>query len=369
MPSPSKGKKLSIPNKPKRLTKKKTVPSKIGAKKKTPARTAGPAVESAPPPAKPVPAAAPAAPPLAAPPPTEPRQGGQTTQQVPQTASGSHGRPIPQAAVAPPAPAFPVSQPSLGQDSYPARHIGSLREQTRQQPALTRSESEEFQEQVGLYWELCDSLLGGAKLEAIADLLHLLVCSLNLDVVSLVMLDANKPKKLNVVANRGYKTSPNPSVVACWEGALKDGSLDWSKLMKSAGDKDNDLAYWVVYEGLQFVGYVPIRDSARIYGFLLVGAHDKDQKPSPLASNLLDACGSRIGLAQAEASAAKGGGRNAEKQNPAQSMLPDQLSRIKRALKDLKKLDMRFQKDLASVAYECDKAIVDMEQSLEGGRG
>ena len=52
-------------------------------------------------------------------------------------------------------------------------------------------------------------------------------------------------------------------------------------------------------------------------------------------------------------------------------MIPDQLSRLKRALKELKSLDAKYQEDLALVACECDKAIVEMEQGLdtiEGGR-
>ncbi len=365
MTSPAKGKKLTVPKKSKKLARKKSVPAgTAGAAPKVSAKPLPVAAASVPPPAKPAPVVSPAP----VPSPVEPKKEGQTTQQVQQAVAQAPGRPIPQATVAPPVPV--AQEPQVSKPvSAPPRHIGSLREPTRQQPASTRSEAEDLQEQVALYWEVCDSLLGGARLESIADLLHLLVTSLNLDVVSLVMLDPDNPDKLEVVASRGYKDPPQPAVADCWGNALDKGALDWAKLMKLAENKDNDVSYWIVVEGLHSVGYVPIRDSSKIHGFLFVGAHDKEQKPSPLASNLLDACGSRIGLARAESLVVKSGRRANGGTSVAGGDIAEQLASLKRALEDLKRLDAKFQKDLASVAYECDTAVVNMEQSIKRERG
>jgi hypothetical protein len=74
--------------------------------------------------------------------------------------------------------------------------------------------------------------------------------------------------------------------------------LLWDKLMYIATDKKNELAYWVVKEHLDSVGYVPIRDGKYLYGFLFVASKTQTGQ-SIIKSELLDACGSRLGLAYA----------------------------------------------------------------------
>ena len=131
----------------------------------------------------------------------------------------------------------------------------------------------------------------------IVDVLHMLVRSLNFDVVTIALLDEKKENLISEIASRGYNTAPSRSVVNCWEKAiLKGKGLDWKVLMKVAGDNQIDLAYWIVQEGLDSIGYVPIRDSQTIYGFIFVAAME-NKTQSQLSSLLLDACGSRIGMA------------------------------------------------------------------------
>jgi len=169
----------------------------------------------------------------------------------------------------------------------------------RGKPAI-QTESEDLKDEVASYLEVCDTCFSDNNTpKDIVDVVHMLVRSLNLDVITIALLDEKKENLIGQIASRGYKTPPTKSVVACWEKAIiKGDGLDWKRLMKVAGDIHTELAYWIIHEGLDSIGYVPIRDSNKIYGFLFVAVKEHKQQ-SPLTSHLLDACGSRIGLATA----------------------------------------------------------------------
>jgi hypothetical protein len=245
------------------------------------------------------------------------------------------------------------------------RRTSALKEKTRQasSPAPEGSgEVEELKDQVGVYLEVCDSLLGEWTPESIIDLLHLLVRSLNFDVVSLVLLDSENTDQLSRPASRGYKSPPNSAVVECWERSIVESGIDWKKLMRGAENKKSDLAYWVVYEGLQSIGYVPIRDSFRIYGFLLVGAHGKDFKPSPLASDLLDACGGRIGLSLALKQAR---GDWPDTVLNMGSGIRDQFTLLMGYMELLKDSASLSQDELTDIVGKCDQALLDCAKILD----
>jgi len=240
-----------------------------------------------------------------------------------------------------------------------------LKEKTRQAAAPEgSSEMEDLKDQVAVYLEVCDSLMGEWDAETIIDLLHLLARSLNFDVVSLVLVDPENSGKLAKPANRGYKTPPNASVVECWERAIVDGSIDWKKLMKGAEDKNSDLAYWIVYEDLHSIGYVPIRDSSRIYGFLLVGAHDKDQTPSPLASPLLDACGGRIGLSIALKMSGDGGAWPKTVLEMGRG-IRDQFTLLMGYMELLKDASSISPGELSETVEKCDQVLLDCARILD----
>ena len=164
-----------------------------------------------------------------------------------------------------------------------------------------QTEAEDIKDAVASYMEVCDSLLSeNNSSQDIIDVVHMLVRSLNLDVVTIALLDPARETLQIRIASRGYKTPPNCDVVSCWEKAITKGEgIDWKTLMNVASDNHTELAYWIVQEGLDSIGYVPIRDNRRIYGILFVAATSKHKKQSPVASHLLDACGSRIGTVYA----------------------------------------------------------------------
>ena len=159
--------------------------------------------------------------------------------------------------------------------------------------------AEELKEEVACYLEVCDSFLTAVNLpKDIVDVVHMLVRSLNFDVVTIALLDENLGKFAKI-ASRGYENPPPMQVLSCWERSIVKGEgLIWKKLMKVAGDNHSDLAYWIVQENLDSIGYVPIHDDSKIYGLIFVASIGR-KKTSPIASTLLDACGSRLGLTYA----------------------------------------------------------------------
>ena len=160
-----------------------------------------------------------------------------------------------------------------------------------------QTEAEDIKDAVASYMEVCDSSLSeNNSPQDIVDVVHMLVRSLNLDVVTIALLDSTRETLQLQIASRGYETAPNCDVVSCWEKAIVKGEgIDWKTLMNVASDNHTELAYWIVQEGLDSIGYVPIRDNKMVYGILFVAATSKHKKQSPVASHLLDACGSRIG--------------------------------------------------------------------------
>jgi hypothetical protein len=165
-----------------------------------------------------------------------------------------------------------------------------------------QSRVEEFRDQLQSYLEVCDSIGHDQwSPQDVIDVLHMLIRSLNLDVVSMVLTDPEQPGQLGApVVSRGYRTPPGSGVRECWQQAVNsDGrGINWQTLMGISADSGNALSKWLARESLHSYGYVPIRDNHVVHGFLLIGAHEK-KDPSPLASALLELTGGRIGLSLA----------------------------------------------------------------------
>ena len=191
-------------------------------------------------------------------------------------------------------PAAPVGQRTGSFDRN-----NSNKKVLRGKPAI-QTDSEDLKDEVASYLEVCDSCLSDkTEPRDLVDVVHMLVRSLNMDVLTIALLDEKKEDLITNIASRGYNSPPTKAVIECWNRAvIKGDGISWERLMKVAKDTHTDLAYWIVHEGLDSIGYVPIRDSHTIYGFLFV-AVKSSRKQSVLASPLLDACGSRIGLVTA----------------------------------------------------------------------
>ncbi len=157
---------------------------------------------------------------------------------------------------------------------------------------------ESYKEQLQNYSEVCDSINPEKTwgLTEIIDIVYVLVESLNLDVVAVALIDYAAGKTLVPIQSRGFKIPPPKSVASIWSASISDGpGISWNNLMMLAADTQSDLAKWIVKEGLDSIGYVPIHDCSTIYGFIFIGSHEK-KTPSPLASSLLELLGSRLGL-------------------------------------------------------------------------
>lgn len=217
--------------------------------------------------------------------------------------------------------ARPVNNMNLGQSVLNARtiqggavHKAQAKTKTKTQSTLPSAQplqesvekqlelkTEELTDQVILLSEITDSLLDESWTpDGITDILHVLLCSLNLDVITVVLPSMNYPTVLDNISSRGYDISPKSNVVNLWLKTFDENSgIDWKKLLKLAKDIKTDLAYWVVQEELHSIGYVPIRDERIIYGFLFVAAKSKKEQ-SHLTSPLLEICGTLIGLSYAK---------------------------------------------------------------------
>lgn len=203
-------------------------------------------------------------------------------------------------------PAVPAAS-GIKVNTFPGPAPGIMKTQTDISPTIDEFpfekqlelKTEELTDQVNNLLEIADSLLNpNWTADDIIDVIHVLVRSLNLDAVSLI-LPAINSQQIDVVLNRGYETAPNKSISDLWLNTFDpQAGIKWQNLMSLAENNQSDLAYWIVSEGLNSIGYVPIRDGNYIYGFLFVASIGKKSQ-SPLTASLLDLCGSHIGLAYA----------------------------------------------------------------------
>lgn len=146
------------------------------------------------------------------------------------------------------------------------------------------------------YLDICDMTLRSWTPMTIVDSIHILVKSLGLDVLSLALIDPDRPGKLLPVISRGYNNSPNAALAAIWESCVSPGQgINWKRLMDATSKPDAPLAMWVPAEGLVKFGYAPIHDGKTIHGFLVIGSYDSS-KILPVAGSFLEMLGGRLGL-------------------------------------------------------------------------
>ena len=158
-------------------------------------------------------------------------------------------------------------------------------------------EVDAYKDQLHNYLEFCDCInRTDWTVSDIIDNLYILIESLNIDVVALAIIDFSEKNKLCKILTRGFKEFAEDDITCIWNGAIMEGpSINWNNLMMIAANTHSHLAKWIVKEGLDSIGYVPVHDNKTIYGFMFIGTHHKKNQ-SPLASSILELCGSRIGL-------------------------------------------------------------------------
>jgi hypothetical protein len=170
-------------------------------------------------------------------------------------------------------------------------------------------EIEQLKEQLQNYLEVCDSISGVVwEPKDIVDIIHVMARSLDFDTVSIFVLDHNNPDEFSPLVSRGYKTPPTAEIINDWKECLVPdaNTINWGKLMRHAEKTDTPLARWIIHEGLNSMGYVPIHDGTRTYGFILVASYEK-RESSPVASGLFEMCGGRLGLSINSNSCKRGG--------------------------------------------------------------
>ncbi len=152
-------------------------------------------------------------------------------------------------------------------------------------------------ESLQAYLDICEMTLREWTPIRIIDSIHILAKSLGLDVLSLALVDPDRPGKLLPVISRGYNNPPNAELSAIWESCVDSAGrgIDWKRLMDATAKPDAPLALWIPHEGLSKFGYAPVHDGKTIHGFLVVGAYDKS-RISPIAAAFLEMLGGRLGL-------------------------------------------------------------------------
>jgi hypothetical protein len=228
---------------------------------------------------------------------------------------------------------------------------------------ILENEAENYKDQVQSFVDLCDTLSSpGWQLEDVIDYIHMLVRSVNLDVLSIVLTEPSGKGKLAQAISRGYKYAPGPQIVAEWESSVnKDATVNWDRLMDIAADKNTKICRWILGEGLHSVGYVPIHDNTRIYGFMLVGVYENKMQ-SALASSLLELCGNRIGLVL---ETRRGGGTLPAKAIEAFLNIKDHLSLLASCLEVMKLSAKVGSDDVMATSEKCLKTLAESRKLVD----
>lgn len=234
---------------------------------------------------------------------------------------------------------------------------------------IARLEIEDIKEQLHNYLEVCDSISAcNWKPQDIIDIIHVFVRSLSFDAVSMAVISTSQRGQFDTLVSRGYKTPPGNNVLSVWQSAITEGSsINWGHLMKIASDTKTDLAYWIVHEGLNSVGYVPIHDNKTIYGFLFVGSLKK-KNASPIGSPLLQLCGSRLGLSLAlqRSNPAAGGSQAVDTRTVCE--IQKQFTLLKDYIKSFRESNNTATgtNEINAFLEKCDKAVSESLQLLGG---
>ncbi|OGV56386.1 MAG: hypothetical protein A2017_12630 [Lentisphaerae bacterium GWF2_44_16] len=221
---------------------------------------------------------------------------------------------------------------------------------------LIKHDVENLKAQLLNYSEIFDNI-SGVKWEprTIIDALYVLVKSLSLDAVSIQLLDFGKPGKFQATVSRGYKNPPGFETISILEAAISpDGpSLHWPRFMSIVESTKTLLAQWIASEGISRIGYAPIHDGKKILGFIITASYE-NREPSPLASPLLEMCGSGLGLSLGIA--------NIREELPhkvlnSSIMIKDRFSEMMKQMSDLKSSSPQDAARISELADNCQKAM------------
>ncbi|HOK05353.1 MAG TPA: hypothetical protein P5270_00610 [Victivallales bacterium] len=160
----------------------------------------------------------------------------------------------------------------------------------------TESNFTEITEQIQNYLEVCDTLSRRPiDMEYLTELLFVFTKSLNFDF--LVILCVGKNNSFSTYISRGLK-GEYPNFQNIFAKTISEGRVIWPEVMHITSAKDKEIAKWINKQKIFSFGYVPFQDGNNILGFMIIGSYSKKTK-SPIASQLLELCGGRIGLALA----------------------------------------------------------------------
>jgi hypothetical protein len=110
------------------------------------------------------------------------------------------------------------------QPQLQGQRTGAHKKKVLQGKPSIQTESEDLKDEVASYLEVCDTCLSDHNSpKDIVEVVHMLVRALNLDVITIALLDEKKENLIDQIASRGYKTAPTKSVVSCWEKAIIRG--------------------------------------------------------------------------------------------------------------------------------------------------
>ncbi len=228
---------------------------------------------------------------------------------------------------------------------------------------ILENEAENYKDQVQSFVDLCETLSSpGWQFVDVIDYIHMLVRSVNLDVLSIILTEPSEKGKFSQVVSRGYKSAPGPQIIVEWEPAVTaDATVNWDKLMEIAADKNTKICRWILGEGLHSVGYVPIHDNTKIYGFMLVGVYENKMQ-SALASSLLELCGNRIGLVL---ETRRGGGTLPAKAIETVKTIKDHLSLLASCLEVMKLSAKVGSDDVMATSEKCLKTLAESRKLVD----
>jgi hypothetical protein len=200
----------------------------------------------------------------------------------------------------PKSPVVRIAGIPIKAENQSAQKTGFLEKAPDAQAAISLEKAiegtiDDIKEQLQNYLEVCDTLSHHSfSYDNLIELLFVLVRSVNLDFF--VFLQVPKSGDgFSPVFSRGLKNPPGRHIISSLGKAILEKKLSWAELMKIVSVKDGSFADWVAKEKIESVGFVPFHDGKAIRGLMIIGSYSKKQK-SPIASQLLELCGGRIGI-------------------------------------------------------------------------
>jgi len=240
---------------------------------------------------------------------------------------------------------------------------------------LIKQDIDSIKDQLRCYIDIFDAIptVTAWGPEDAIDAIYQFIRAINYDAVSILLLDNANPAHFTQMLSRGYKNPPGDEIPQLWSSCiLKDSyTINWFKLMEIAESTNTVLSAWILQEKISKIGYVPINDGERIMGIILTASYGEEEC-SPLASSLLELCGSRLGLMITVALSKKALSQNYSvpmtESNPSIFAIEKNFSQINEYIDLLTKPDSLSIKDIAILAKECQKTLQSAEMILKSAK-